>query len=222
VEEEIKDFKKSQSHQQQVMSSSRSAIRIFVFLGGDHDAGQMHPPFKSALTETLCRYRKNDIDVSYEEWSIRKLRASTDWTEEDFARFIFDNFDIHIFLSHPHQGSNGLGWNAEWLYECLRRFLFFRPGYPCQDGWFCPIFTQNKMVYLSALPEIVNSSKAIIYTDWQRYTLSHKEKLFERCVLLYYHDSHKVLLFVTCTLSACFYCETINKTFLIMKSYFIC
>lgn len=143
----------------------------------------MHPPFSLALSEVIHHYRRlGRSNIVYEEWSIRKLRtaSSVHWTEERFAQFIYENFDIHMFISHPHQGSNGLGWNAELLYQQLRKYLYYRPGYPFEDGWFCPIWTQNKMAYLAAVPEIVNSSMMLNYQTWLQYSSLEKIEVLEK------------------------------------------
>jgi hypothetical protein len=72
------------------------------------------------------------VKLHVEEWTMRRLReSSSSWTETEFSVYIRDNFHLHVFISHPHQGANGLGWNARDLYKALRKQLYFRPGSFC-------------------------------------------------------------------------------------------
>jgi hypothetical protein len=112
-----------------------------------------------------------------EEWTIRKLRVHKhSWTEAEFSLYIKENFDMHIFVCHPHQGASGFGWNPEVLYQELRKHLYSQPGYPSADQMFCPIWTQNKAVYLHAIPEFVNKTDVIYYSDWLKRTNEDNER----------------------------------------------
>jgi hypothetical protein len=118
------------------------------------------------------------VKVSVDEWTIRRLRVEkTAWSEEEFALFIRDHFHLHLFFSHPHQGGNGLDWNAETLYKQLRKHLYFRPGFPCGEQMFCPIWTQHKILYLQSVPELVIATEEINFFSWLKHTQEKREDI---------------------------------------------
>ena len=68
----------------------------------------------------------------------------------------------HFILSHLHQGTSAknvpqMGWNMQHLQACVQR-LAQHKGFPNGDGLNCPVFTQNKGLYLQAVPTFVNPS----------------------------------------------------------------
>lgn len=68
----------------------------------------------------------------------------------------------HFILSHIHQGTSAqnvhqMGWNMQELQKQVRR-LSSHSGFPSGNGLNCPVFTQNKGEYLSAIPDFVNPS----------------------------------------------------------------
>lgn len=80
-------------------------------------------------------------------------KALIDWLLRSHAHFI---------LSHFHQGTSSqnvpqMGWNMEQLQHEVQR-LSQHNGFPSGEGVNCPIFTQNKGDYLSAVPDFVNPS----------------------------------------------------------------
>jgi hypothetical protein len=69
-------------------------------------------------------------------------------TEEDIIHWLSLG-DIHFILTHIHQGICSI--NAEKLYSMLYRELRIHPGFPLEESLRCPVFTQDKFVYLDAL-----------------------------------------------------------------------
>lgn len=60
--------------------------------------------------------------------------------------------DVHFILCHMHQGKKHETWDCIELYIKLLE-LDYHLGYPMAEVLSCPIFTQNKINYLSALRE---------------------------------------------------------------------
>ena len=64
-------------------------------------------------------------------------------------------FDLHVFLSHPHQGNEWVHWDMRKLYyEEFPRMLMNRVGFPkwitplsCEMGVADCVFTQDKGRY---------------------------------------------------------------------------
>ena len=63
--------------------------------------------------------------------------------------------DVHFIFGHIHQGLYGLQWDVVELQNQLQR-LYFHPGWPMGNHLKCPVFIQNKIVYILACKEITN------------------------------------------------------------------
>ena len=68
-------------------------------------------------------------------------------TEIDIIDWLLQG-DIHFILSHIHQGLTHI--NVSKLYTAISK-LHDHPGFPEGAGLQCPVFTQDKYKYLSAL-----------------------------------------------------------------------
>ena len=66
--------------------------------------------------------------------------------------------DIHFFLTHPIQAM--YHWNCEDVFVQLQR-LQNHVGFPSGEQINCPVFTQDKYQYLSAVPRITNPTLKI-------------------------------------------------------------
>lgn len=128
--------------------------RIRVFRGGIDC--QQYEPFIAAKGEFVDRIEVECITVK----EVKKARM----TEKQFIDWL-KNCDAHIFLGHPHQGIIfHLGWAADVLAAELLR-LQDHPGFPTGIALMCPIFLQNKLLYLKYIDVYANNTYPIALND---------------------------------------------------------
>jgi len=87
------------------------------------------------------------------------------WSAVDLIDWLLGS-DIHFVLSHVHQGKssegiNQMGWNVHHLEEQLWR-LSGHNGFPSGANLKCPIFLQDKMRYIRAVPLYTNPTLRVI------------------------------------------------------------
>ena len=89
-------------------------------------------------------------NIIVQRMTLKNLREC-DWNLSQFVDWLAD-CHIHFITTHVHQGMESFGWTITDIYQELPR-LKFHPGFPNLEKLQCPIFTQNKMIYLDALPD---------------------------------------------------------------------
>jgi len=87
--------------------------------------------------------------VSFEEINVKFLRKS-EWTLSDLVDWLLGGH-IHFITCHPHMHTDSFGWTIADIYNELQR-LRYHCGFPSSDALNCPIWSQDKYRYLSALP----------------------------------------------------------------------
>lgn len=76
------------------------------------------------------------------------------WGEADSVDWWY-RADIYMCVCrHPHQGAP-TSWNPVTLYTLMYEKLAHRIGFPRGELLHCPIFVQDKIVYLHALPRLL-------------------------------------------------------------------
>jgi len=105
-------------------------------------------PFELAMTEVMVEIMKIR-EVKYESMTLDNLKRS-DLTLAGFVNWLLGSH-VHFILGHPHQGLENRGWKVVDIYNELQR-LYYHPGFPSKCHLQCPIFTQDKMKYIEALP----------------------------------------------------------------------
>lgn len=127
-------FKKSHKF----MTNTEIEIRVYQ---GAKEFGHQLIPFTQAL-KTI--YSTSVFNIVYLTCSdINKHQM----TEMEIIDWLFQG-DIHFIISHIHQGIVNI--NMKKLYTAIGK-LYDHPGFPDGDGLQCPVFTQDKYKYLSAL-----------------------------------------------------------------------
>lgn len=116
-------------------------ITIHVYQGAN-EAGHQWSSFHRA-TSTL------DIDKVVIVYCNIKMVKDNRWNPKDLIDWLLD-CDVHFIITHIHQGLEQLCWNMEDLYLQVQR-LYRHYGYPNGEHLSCPIWTQNKFDYLSAI-----------------------------------------------------------------------
>jgi len=130
--------------------SQTRPIRIHVYAGGE--SGNMCGPFSSALSDTGLAH-KGIVKVVYKykkEFNNKSAKELISWLLCS---------DVHFILTHPIQAMSN--WNCDDLFPLLEQ-LRDHPGWPSGDQLSCPIFTQDKYEYLSALPTLTNPTLKVM------------------------------------------------------------
>lgn len=114
----------------------------------------------------LVRSKLPDCVIEVEYLSVPELRKIKNW---DHPAKLVDwllRSHLHFITAHVHQGTESFGWPIESIYSELQR-LRYHPGFPNMASLECPMFTQNKILYLKALPDsmILPSFKIRISED---------------------------------------------------------
>jgi hypothetical protein len=136
----------------------RRAPVVHIYHGSEEN--KQYKAFLSTTTELKTRWGSISF-VSKNADAIKK------WTEDQLVSWLLD-CDIHLILCHPHQGMKPC-WSTIELYSQMER-LRDHIGFPSGDSLRCPIWSQNKIEYLHAVPHITNPTLRI----WL-----HQEKKFQ-------------------------------------------
>jgi hypothetical protein len=144
------------------LRSSRggSIVTLIVFVGAK--AARQFERCKVALQKLkkdLWKNRQIDLQIKYLDQD--EVKNISKWGPEELTDYML-TFDIHICLTHPHQGNVGKSeyWNVRNIYRHVDRWSYhlgFFSGKYCR----CPVLTQNKGVYLEAAAEVCNMSLII-------------------------------------------------------------
>lgn len=165
------------------MESSRKLV-VRVFVGGysNHQESCFNQAwatsslFKEGATKEVL-YHDN---VRMKRWGFVEI---IEWLKES---------DIHFILCHMHQGRKQQQWDCTQLYLNLMD-LQYHLGFPMAESLCCPIFTQNKLNYLSAVTHI-NFTLAIELQSLQLYTDHQKRLIFPSdSVVFQWSDCNQII-----------------------------
>lgn len=87
--------------------------------------------------------------VKFEELNISVFRE-TNWSLADLVNWLLASH-IHLIICHPHMHMDKIAPSIDDLYEEIDR-LKYHTGYPSNEDILCPIWRQDKIQYLRALP----------------------------------------------------------------------
>jgi hypothetical protein len=104
--------------------------------------------FASAVSKVEARLKGTTFLVEY--MTCKTVREQS-FTETDFVNWLLSSH-IHFVIGHVHQGTGSTGWTLTRLYGQLQR-LKYHPGFPSSDYLSCPIWTQDKIRYLTAMQD---------------------------------------------------------------------
>ena len=97
------------------------------------------------------------IDIRVTEMDNDKVFNTHHWEPSDLINFLME-FDIHVIPTHGHQaniargGENRLMWTANEYIDKLN-LLRYHLGYPMGKYLQCPVYLQDKILYLDALKQ---------------------------------------------------------------------
>jgi hypothetical protein len=99
---------------------------------------------------------ENGHDVIIEQKSISHIREDN-LTIKNIVDWLLESH-LHFVITHPHQGLYNLGWSATDIYNEIFRLKYHR-GFPTLEKLKCPIFCQDKWIYLQHLPSTMPTYK---------------------------------------------------------------
>ena len=119
---------------------TNTEIKIRVYQGAKEFGNQIIP-FRQAcnIISSTASFEVINLTTS----DVNKYQLS----EMDIIDWLAEG-DIHFILTHIHQGIVNINMNK--LYSSINK-LHDHPGFPSGDSLQCPVFTQDKYQYLSAL-----------------------------------------------------------------------
>lgn len=138
------------------LNLERRGIKIHVFIGGQNSL--QSTCFIGALNDLMWKRCIYDVVIV----TTKDIREK-DWTESMLVDWLLAS-DIHIIACHPHQGTKGFNWDVTVLYGELAR-LDGHIGFPRGSQRECPIFSQDKYEYISAVPNYTIPTLKIPLTE---------------------------------------------------------
>jgi len=158
------------------ISSTTVFVRVFTGADGSHQKGPFliaFEAFKRSITRTSSKV------IIVEELST-KLLASHKWQPNQYVDWLLHSH-VHFILGHVHQSLrlHNLYW---YMPEALREYqrLTYHPGFPSGEQLRCPVFTQDKLVYIRALGELANKTLSVPVVEDGIYD-THSLLEVERC-----------------------------------------
>jgi hypothetical protein len=124
-------------------------INVYSGLANAH-MQQVH--FKKAKSSISEKF--DNLNVIFNEMDVDDFKRNImekNWTYKSLVDWLLSSH-IHFIICHPHQGflEKGIDITPIEFYNELQR-LKFHIGFPNGDELRCPVFTQNKAIYLKAL-----------------------------------------------------------------------
>jgi hypothetical protein len=132
---------------------------IRIFLGDEKN--MQHIPFTGALNSIGAVIDRSKCSTMTFSQLKDKVRYEG-WTQNSLINWLRDA-DIYVILCHIHQGFGHVPilWNPVEFYAKLYHTLKDRRGFPSGEQLRCPVFTQDKVRYLSALDGLVNPTRIV-------------------------------------------------------------
>jgi hypothetical protein len=106
------------------------------------------------------------IKIFLETMTLSDIRDDPQWWNMQNIYQYFSTSSCYFILCHPHQSAEGLQWPPHQFYsglQCLRSKI----GFPRGEQMLCPVFTQNKGLYLLLANQYCNPTLIIDLEDWR-------------------------------------------------------
>lgn len=136
------------------INNQNSVIEILCrhYIGAlDSEQSQPLKRAKSILFK-LFEYKSSSVKLKFEELTCEEVRRHH-FTSEQLIDWLLAG-DIHLITTHPHQGlinSTVPRWSMNELYNIQLPRLEKHIGFPMNEKLKCPIFQQDKIVYIRSL-----------------------------------------------------------------------
>lgn len=128
-------------------------IRVRAFTGGVECPHGTH--IQSALITIASKYSVR-LDLGFLD---SKALKNTSMSETQFVDWLLDS-DIHFIVGYLYMGLDRLSWSCTHLNRELFK-LAAHPGFPIELELTCPVLTQDKFRYISALKGDCNPTLCI-------------------------------------------------------------
>ena len=114
------------------------------------------------------------------------------WRPSQFVDFMLSSH-FHFILTHVHQGLDMLFWDMNDLRHQLTR-LSAHAGFPSGKSLTCPIFTQDKLGYLRAVPEMCNNTLSVSLLHLESVEEGYSDNVKDTIARYnYYYHHHKTI-----------------------------
>jgi hypothetical protein len=128
------------------VENEKIVVKIRIYTGENMGGMSSYPTFSfNSALQIVVSCWSTKLFIDNKSLNVRE----TGWSEKDFVDWLL-GVDIHMIISHPHQGTETFQWDVFKLYEEIGR-LHDHIGFPFKEQLVCPIFTQNKFSYLEPL-----------------------------------------------------------------------
>jgi hypothetical protein len=138
---------------------------VRVFSGGRQST--QSGPFFAALKGFQRRVGARALRIEVMDTS---MLCRFKWAPKQFVDWLLQS-NIHFILAHVHQSLllHNLMWDMR---EALSHFqrLKYHTGFPTGDQLRCPVFTQDKIVYLKCLGDLANNTLTVPLTEDGEFT----------------------------------------------------
>ena len=160
---------------------SSTTVYVRVFTGAD--ASNQKGPFLIALQA----FKRSVTSISgkniiVEELSTKQL-AAYKWQPSEFVSWLLHSH-VHFILGHVHQSLrlHNLYW---YMPEALNQYqrLTYHPGFPSGEQVRCPVFTQDKHVYIRSLGDLAVKTITVPVTEDGKYDTQCLHDV-QRCVIV--------------------------------------
>jgi hypothetical protein len=149
---------------------------INVFVGGK--ASNQNGPFFSALEIFKKKYTNSSISIQCNSLYVTDVRTNKNWNETSLVDWLL-NCDAHFILTHIHQALDNI-LNCKLLYDDILR-LSNHLGFPTGTQLTCPIFTQDKNVYLQSIEGMICPTYIFLFESFP----THIDKNLEEYKIAY-------------------------------------
>jgi hypothetical protein len=162
--------------------SSFMPITLHVFQGGEVSTQALE--FRTAysrIRETLMVMTGRPIQITL--LTVKSCKEKG-WSFEDVIDWLL-SCHVHFVLSHIHQGLERRSAPLD-MSDCVLQLqrLQFHPGFPTGDFTMCPVFNQNKGVYIEALGSMANPTHYMlvkdVISDYSQEEIEGMEKFAEK------------------------------------------
>jgi hypothetical protein len=117
-----------------------------VYLGNSQ--GEQVTSFKNAIGRVVATLADRKIGMTVDYMSLKTMRDKG-LSFADVIDWLLGSH-LHFVITHPHQGLESSGWSIVDIYQQVKR-LWYHPGFPAKEKLKCPIFCQDKHVYVFRL-----------------------------------------------------------------------
>ncbi len=153
-------FQQIMIHEHRLLAPENKPITMIIHVLSSHGS-KLDDFVVNALRE---KARMHNTNVNVSTLVLATIREDPNWTLAQVMTFLIE-CHCYFIINHPHQGTQDLQWSMQEFYSRLQ-CLSTRIGFPSGPNLRCPVFTQNKGLYLYRAKEYCNPSLIIELSMW--------------------------------------------------------